>query len=280
MSFVPPLRHLIEITEPKQASTIASCVKPSIDMIIAPVKIRMPYYLADVLNTFSDEEKLTAQKILPGVIDYMCIIIVCAEYQYLVPFGLSIADSIASFASRLDKNTDLVIEAIISSLKINVPLGPDNIYNKEVYTRSLLQSILEDLMSAQSPISQLDVGLSLYQIGPLVNDSGDAVIDQFNTFITPHLSQNEILPYFYKHMTDYFLPKAQQYFLTWAPQFLNYPVIPFTYVFPPTNDPLLQKFLNEPQCVLSTGEQIATDILEPIFRKYYPHIKNGRFVKP
>jgi hypothetical protein len=272
-SFVPPLRHLIEITDPAQASTIACCVKPSIDMISASVNIKVPYYLPEVLSTFSDEEKLTAHKILKGVIDYMCVIIVCAEYQYLVPVGLSIADSIASFTSRLDRNTDLVIEAIISSLKINVPLGPDNIYNKEVYTRHHLQSILEDQLSAQNAISQLDVGLSLYQIGPLVNDSGDAVIDQFNTFITPHLSQNEILPYFYKHMTSYFLPKAQQYFLTWAPQFLNYPVIPFTHVFPPTDDPLLQKFLDESQCILSTGEQIATDILEPIFRKYYPNVQ-------
>lgn len=279
MSLVFPLRHLIEITDPVQATTIASCVKPSIDIISAPVKIRMPYYLSDVMSNFSDEEKVTAQKILPGVIDYMCIIIVCTEYQYLVPFGLSIADSIASFSSRLNKNTDLVIEAVISSLKINVPLGPNNIYNKEVYTRLLLQAILEDQLSAQSPISQLDVGLSLYQIGPLVNDSVDSVLDDFNTTITPHLSQNEILPYFLKYTKDYFLPKAQKYFLTWAPQFLNYPVIPFTYVFPPTDDLLLQKFLDVPQCILSIGEQIATDIFEPIFRKYYPEIKNFK-IKP
>jgi hypothetical protein len=279
MSFVPPLRHLIEITDPDQASTIASCIKPSIDMISAPVKIKIPYYLSDIINTFSEEEKVTAHKILPGVIDYMCVIIVCAEYQYLVPFGLSVADSISSFSSRLDKNTDLVIEAVISSLKINVPLGPDNIYNKEVYTRFLLQAILEDQMST-TPISELDLGLSLFQIGPLVNNSVDSVLDDFNTVITPYLSQNEILPYFLKHMNDYFLPKAKKYFLTWASQFLNYPEIPFNYTFPPTNDPLLQKFLNTPQTILSTGEQIATDILEPIFRKYYPNIKNVRFIKP
>jgi hypothetical protein len=279
MSFVPPLRHLIEITDLEQAKIISSCIKPSLDIIHTPVNIKLPYFLPAVLSKFSEEEKVTAHKILPGVIEYMCVIIVCAEYQYLVPFGLSVEDSIASFSSRLDKNTDLVIEAIISSLNINVPLGLDNIYNKEVYTRHLLQAILEDQLST-TPISELDLGLSLFQIGPLVNNSVDSVMDDFNTVITPHLSQNEIIPYFLKYMPTYFLPKAKKYFLTWASDFLNYPEIPFDYKFPPTNDPLLQKFLDTPQTVLSTGEQIATDILEPIFRKYYPHLKNGRFVKP
>ena len=279
MSFVPPLRHLIEITDLEQAKIISSCIKPSLDIIHAPVKIKLPYFLPEVFKKFSQEELVTAHKILPGVIEYMCVILVCAEYQYLVPFGLSVADSIASFSSRLDKNTDLVIEAIISSLEINVPLGPDNIYNKEVYTRQLLQLILEDQLST-TPISELDLGLSLFQIGPLVNNSVDSVMDDFNTVITPHLSQNEILPYFLKYMPDYFLPKAKKYFLTWASDFLNYPEIPFNYTFPPTNDPLLQNFLNTPQTILSIGEKIATDILERIFREYYPHLKNGRFVKP
>jgi len=265
---IAPLRHLIEISDPVQAQIISSALKPCLDMITLSVQQQIPYYLPDVFSKFSGETLVTAFKILPGVINYMCVIMLCEEFQSIIPYGLSISDSIKSFNSRLNLDTQIVIQSVIASLNINAPLGPDNIYNKEVYTRIYLQALLEDQLSSKNPISSLDVGKSLYQIGPLVQDAVDSVLDNFNTEITPYLSENQIIPYFSKNMLDYFLPKASEYFLAHAPEFLDYPVIPFDYVFPPTDDVLLNNFLKMPQSILSPGKQIATNILQDVFVKY------------
>jgi hypothetical protein len=261
---ISPLRHLIEISDPVQAQIISSAFGPCLDILTATVQTQLPYYLPEVFKNFSGNDLVTAFKILPGATNYMCVIMLCQEFQTIIPYGLSVSDSIKSFTSRLNKDSQIVIQSVISSLKINVPLGPNNIYNKEVYTRLYLQALLGDLMS-QEPISNLLVGKSMFQIGPLVVDSVDSVLDNFNTEITPYLSEDQIISYFTAHMNDYFLPKATEYFLRHAPQFLGYPKTSFKPEFPSTNDPLLNKFLNAPQSVLSPGEQIATDIFSSIF---------------
>jgi hypothetical protein len=260
---IAPVRHLIEILDPPQAQIVSACIKPSNDMLLTPVNLLVPNYLSDLFTTFSKDEITTAQKILPVTILYAVSACTCYEYQYKIPAGLSVADSIALFSTRLDSNSNLVVKTIIESLKLNSPKGADYFYTKETYTRNVLQTLLQDNMS-KNPTPQANVGLSPYQMGQLTADAADAVMDNFYTMIAPNLPDVEIIPYFIKNMNNYFLPKATEYYINYAPEFLNYPPSTYTHVYPPTNDALLNKYLSMEQAIYSPGEGVNVSIFEKI----------------
>jgi hypothetical protein len=258
-----PVRHLIEGLPPAQARVVAVCIKPSNDILLTTVNLIVPNYLADLFSSFSKDDITTAQKILPITIMYAVSACSCYEYQYKIPAGLSVADSISLFTTRLESNTKLVVETILQSLKINSPKGGDYFYTKETFTRNVLQPLLQDNM-AKNPTPQANVGLSPYQMGQLNADAADAVMDNFYTIIAPNLPDVEIIPYFIKNMNNYFLPKATEYFLKFAPIFLNYSPSTYNPIYPPTNDLLLNKYLSMDQAVYSPGEKMNVDIFTEI----------------
>jgi hypothetical protein len=260
---INPVRHLIEILPIEQSRIVAVCIKPSSDILLTTVNLIIPKHLPDLFSTFTKEEIETAQKILPVTILYAVAACVCYEFQYLIPHGLSVADSISTFVSRLDSNTNLVVKTILQSIKINSPKGGDYYYTKETYTRNVLQPILIDNM-AKNPIPQANVGLSPYKISQLLADAADSVMDNFYTVIAPNLPDVEIIPYFLKNMEKYFLPKATEYYLKFAPIALYYPPSTYNPVYPSTDDELLKTYVSMNQTVYSPGEALNVEIFKEI----------------
>lgn len=258
-SVVFPVRHLIETLPVEQSRVVAACIKPSSDMLVTTVNLIVPQHLPELFHTFSKDEIEIAQKILQITILYAVAACTCYEYQYVVPFGLSVADSISSFVSRLENNTDLVVKTVLRSLKINSSKGPDYFYTKEAYTRFHLQTLLIDNMT-KNPIPQANVGLSPYITGQLLADAADSVMDNFFTLFGEKLRDVEIVPYFIGNMEKWFLPKATEYYLKFATVALNYPPSTYKPVYPPTNDKLLKKYVSMEQTVYSPGEKVNVDI--------------------
>ena len=278
ISFVTIRDLFDDIADRNFAATVQSSFGPLLNEFDITVELKLPYPLAPILNNLDDNGKVFVETLKNGLTEYLVVetlqLFVITNYDITSPISkdhdITPTEFIAQVSSQLDKLTDIIITTFCEYVKYNVSYGLNNIYNKELATRVLLQNVsLSNILGG--PVNPLLVGVAGSLLGGYFTQGIDYAQDNFYTTVAPFLDVYKVPNWYMSNFDDYIKPVIIHYIEVKSFRNLGVqlPVTPL--VFPPSNDPLVNLYINNLGPNASPSEIYVGVFLAPVWNAYYPN---------
>lgn len=271
----PTIRQLFEkIADVKLARTILTGFSYLISTLQISVQLKLPYTLVPILDTLTYTGKITADTLRVPVLEYLHVtcIQLFVMYNYDIKnkvskdHDLTTEQFISQFTAGIDKYTDVCCITYCNYIKENANKGMEDIYNKELATRVLVEGLFFALI-IQPAFNPALIDLPPSLCGGLMLLGIDFVQDRVNTNVLPHLKFEEVVPFYIKYFNDFFKPIILDYFVRKSKNFLDLEIPVTPLILPPTNDPLLIAALNGSETEPSPAEFFSAVYMIPVWNQ-------------